>query len=137
MNSEEYLKAQEAEDSRKVHILMRDCSQSRENTLVVLRSLIALEYVLHRLIRINSVEDFASNLDTVLNVIARAKEQISLIIPDAAGNLGEVFDMSDLMVLDAATVSSEALASKEAEKILEEASKIAERKMKELFLNLY
>lgn len=132
--------AQTAKDFDRAKIYANECSQIRNMLKVVLCSQMALERVALRLETIEEFGDIANTMGPVVGVVKALKGKLAGVIPEISHELGMVGEDLNDLVLEAgqATGSSYSFEAygAESQKILNEASTIAEQRMKEEFPEL-
>lgn len=127
-------------DSARASIYANECAEVRKMCQTILRSQFAIEQVVLRLETVEEFGDIMAEMSPVAGVINSIKGNLSGVIPEVSGRLGEIGDTLNDLVMDAggATESSFNVISsgEEAERIIADANAIAEQKMKEKFPTL-
>jgi len=117
-----------------------ECVEIRKIARMTLASQLALERVTLRLETVREFGDIAFNMNQAAKVVSLIKDNLSNIIPEVASKLDEVNDsLQDLIVeVGEATEGSLTMASsgEDAEKVLKEATVLAEQKLKDSFPEL-
>jgi division protein CdvB (Snf7/Vps24/ESCRT-III family) len=131
------VEAQLSKDTARAAMYAEECSEIRKIAKITLQCQLSLEKALFRLEAAQEFGDLAHNMVPVANIMGTLKNQISGIMPEVSSELGYIGEMLGDIVLEAGTstvgtMGSE-VSSAEAQNILNEASTIAEQKMKEKF----
>jgi len=100
---------------------------------IVTQSKIALEQITTRLQTVTDVGDFAATIAPAIGVIKNVRTTLGEAMPDAQGALGEIGAQLTSIMADVGNITGtsfyQAESSEEANKILAEASAIAEKRM--------
>lgn len=131
------VKAQERKDKTAAALYANECAQIRKISKTTLSSRLALEQVVTRLETVKSFGDLASNIGPVTNIVHSLRDKLTGVVPEMAYSLEKVGEMLDTLVMEVGettgqTINLEATSS-EAQKILAEATELAEQKVKERF----
>jgi division protein CdvB (Snf7/Vps24/ESCRT-III family) len=117
-----------------------EIAELRKMSRVILRSQHSLEKVIIRLETVKEFGDVMNVLGPAINVVQQIQGELTGVVPEVAGDLAKVDEMLDTLLVEAGTVTGEALDitvhDKEARKVLEEASEIAAQRMKTSFPEL-
>ncbi|RLI25477.1 MAG: hypothetical protein DRO52_03955 [Candidatus Hecatellales archaeon] len=121
-------------------IYANECAEIRKMAKIVLSSQLALEKVILRLKTIEEVGDILTHLGPVLSIVKETKSKLTGVIPEVSHELEEITEYLNGTVAEAGltpemTPNVEA-SSEEAKRVLEEASAIAEQKVKEIYPTL-
>lgn len=132
--------AQTEKDFDRAKIYANECAQIRNMLKVVLSSQMALERVALRLETIEQFGDMANTMGPVIGVVKALKGKLAGVVPEISHELGTIGeDLNDLVTeagqATGSSYSFEAYGA-ESQKILGEASTIAEQRMKEEFPEL-
>jgi len=134
---EKCVSAQLARDNSRATIYANECAEVRKMARVILLSQLAIEQVMLRMETIEEFGDVITGMAPVTGVIRTLKGKLSGIIPEVSYELGSVDEMLNGMMIDTGEASGSSLTVNatdgESKKILDEASLIAEQKMKEKF----
>jgi len=106
---------------------------------VVLRGQLALEQVLLRLETVEEFGDFAASMKPVIGVVHSLRSQLAGVIPEVSYELGVINEDLNKIVVDIGESGGRAWEIEptgEAQKILDDASALAEQRMKEKFPEL-
>ncbi len=129
--------AQLSKDSARASMYAEECAEIRKIAKVTLQCQLALERGVFRLEAALEFGDLAHNMLPVAGVVRTLKTQISGIMPEVSSELGMISEMLGDIVIQAGTSTAGAfnaeVTSSEAQGIMNEASAIAEQKMKEKF----
>ncbi len=132
--------SQESKDVQSAVMYANECAQVRKIAQTIVSSQLALEQVVLRLDTVRDFGDIALEIMPAAAVIHTVKGRLSGIIPEVSMHLGTISQTLDTLVLEAGEATSQswnALSSGEdADKVLAEASMIAENKVREGFPEL-
>jgi len=134
------VRAQESKDSQTAVMYANECAQVKKIAQTIISSQLALEQVVLRLDTVKDFGDIAAELMPAASVIRSVKGRLSGVIPEVSMNLGTISQTLDSLVLEVGEATSSswnAMSSGEdADKVLAEASMIAEQKVREGFPEL-
>jgi len=137
---ERVVEAQMSKDYTRAAMYANEVAEIRKITKQLLTTQIALEQVSLRLETITELGDVYVNLIPVMGVISELKTTLKGVMPELSIELAELGDGLQEVVIEAGEfggVSAVGVASSpEARKILDEASMVAEQRMKEQFPEL-
>ncbi len=137
---EKVVSAHIMKDPARAAIYANEVAEVRKIARTVLRAQLALEQVALRLETVRELGDVLVTMAPIVEVIRDIKHHLKGIVPEIAFELDEVDNMLHSIVLEAGeftgTSVDTTIISGEAKKILEEASIIAEQRMKEKFPEL-
>jgi len=137
---EKVVSAQMMKDSARAAIYANEVAEVRKIAKTVLRAQLALEQVALRLETVRELGDVLVTMAPIVEVIKDIKQHLKGIVPEIAFELDEIDSTLHSIVLEAGeftgTSIDTTIVSGEAKKILEEASIIAEQRMKEKFPEL-
>jgi len=129
-----------SKDVDRASIYANECAEVRRMAKVLLRSQLALEQVVLRLQTVEDLGEAALQMALVARVVRDVKSSIAGVMPEVAFNLSQIDEsLNSLMVEtgEATGISVTSITpSEEAQKILSEASLLAEQQMKEKFPEL-
>ena len=112
-----------------------ELAEVRKMEKIVTKSRIALEQINTRLQTVTEIGDFASTISPAIGVIKNVRATLGEAMPDAQGTLGEIGAQLNSIMVDVGQITGttfyQAENSEEADKILAEASAIAEKRMSE------
>lgn len=134
------VQAQEDKNSAVAIMYANECAQVRKMAQTIITSRLALEQVTLRLETVKDFGDVAAEIMPAAKVIQNVKGSLSGVIPEVSLQLGQIGQTLDSLVLEVGETTSQTWSSiasgEDAEKILEEATTIAEQKVKEGFPQL-
>lgn len=137
---EKVVSAHMIKDTARAAIYANEVAEVRKIARTVLRAQLALEQVSLRLETVRELGDVLVTMAPIVEVVRDIKHHLKGIVPEVAFELDEIDGMLHSIVLEAGeftgTSVDTTIVSGEARKILEEASIIAEQKMKERFPEL-
>ena len=137
---ERVISAQMAKDNARASMYANEIAEIRKMTKQIMGVQIALEQVQLRLETVTEVADVFNNLIPVIGVVRELKNAIKGVMPEISMELAEVEEGLQEVVIEAGdftgTSVEQAATSPEARKILQEASMIAEQRMKANFPDL-
>ena len=132
--------AQISKDSARAALYANECAEIRKMAKITLRCQLALEQILLRLETIQEFGDVAALMGPVATVVNTIRTQIAGIMPEVSYELGEVSEVLNSVAIEIGEASGQTFnfeaSNEEAQKILNEASMIAEQRMKERFPEL-
>ncbi|QGA67601.1 cell division protein CdvB1/B2 [Sulfolobus sp. E11-6] len=137
---ERVVEAQMSKDTQRAAMYANEVAEIRKISRQLLTTQIALEQVQLRLETVTELGDIFVNLIPVLGVISELKSALKGIMPEVSLELAELGEGLQEIVTESGEFtgmgSYAAASSPEARKILEEASVVAEQRMKEKFPDL-
>jgi division protein CdvB (Snf7/Vps24/ESCRT-III family) len=114
-----------------------ELAEVRKMQRMVTQSKVALEQVSTRLETVTDMGDFAATLAPAIGVVRNVRKSLSTSMPDAQSALGEVGEVFNSMMADVGQLSGFGFSlgetSEDAEKILSEATTVAENRMSKDF----
>jgi division protein CdvB (Snf7/Vps24/ESCRT-III family) len=127
--------AVQAHDQESSKAYSNELSEVRKMEKIVTQSKIALEQITTRLQTVTDIGDFAATIAPAIGVIKNVRTSLGEAMPDAQGALGEIGAQLNSIMVDVGQITGttfyQAENSEEANKILAEASAIAEKRMAE------
>jgi division protein CdvB (Snf7/Vps24/ESCRT-III family) len=127
--------AVQAHDQESSKAYSNELSEVRKMEKIVTQSKIALEQITTRLQTVTDIGDFASTIAPAIGVIKNVRATLGEAMPDAQGALGEIGAQLNSIMVDVGQITGttfyQAENSEEANRILAEASAIAEKRMAE------
>ncbi|NWG08745.1 MAG: hypothetical protein HXX80_00255 [Nitrososphaerales archaeon] len=127
-------------DAQMASSLSNELSEVRKMTKMVSQSKVALEQIEFRLGTVQSLGDVAATLAPVMGIVRSVRSGLVGVMPEAEHEIGEISGILSSILVDAGQLGGLTLnfevANEDAEKILAEASAVAEQRMKEKFLEL-
>ncbi|AWR97449.1 hypothetical protein DFR86_07735 [Acidianus sulfidivorans JP7] len=137
---ERVVEAQMSKDTARAAMYANEVAEIRKISRQLLTTQIALEQVELRLETVSELGDVFVNLVPVVGVINELKSTLKGVMPELSIEMGEIGEGLQEVVVEAGdftgAYSYSAAPTGEARKILEEASAVAEQKMKEKFPDL-
>lgn len=134
---EKCVSALQVRNNELANIYANECAELRKIAKITLHGQLALEQVTLRLETIKEFGDVMSGMAPVVSIVGIVKEQIQGILPDVSLGLAEVNESLQEVVEQIGEVGEEgfdiSIPTEESERILKEASTLAEQKMKEKF----
>ena len=134
------VKALESRDLAKATVYAAEVAEIRKIAKTVMTAKLALERVALRLETIREMGDLLVTLGPVVGVVKELRSVLMGVMPETALELREIDDLLESVIIDAGEfmgVESDVyLINEEAKKILQEATMIAEQRMKERFPEL-
>jgi len=127
--------AVQAHDQESSKAYSNELAEVRKMQKIVTQSKIALEQITTRLQTVTDVGDFAATIAPAIGVIRSVRTTLGEAMPDAQNSLGEIGAQLNSIMADVGQITGTnfymAENSEEANKILSEASAIAEKRMSE------
>ena len=124
-------------DMQHATVYANELSEVRKMGKMVTQAQLAMEQISLRLGTINDLGEIASTLAPAVSVIRNMKEGLQLALPEADKEMSEISGLLSSVLVDASTTGGISLnfdaANEDAQKVLEEASMVAEQRMKESF----
>jgi division protein CdvB (Snf7/Vps24/ESCRT-III family) len=132
--------ASQGKNTQLASMYANECAELRKMAKVVLHSEMALETVTLRLQTIRDFGDIAYTMRPVAHVVGVLKSQLEGVLPEVSMELAEVNESLEGMAVEvgetAETSFDTSASSGEAQQILQEATTVADQKMKERFPEL-
>lgn len=124
-------------DGQRASIFANELAELRKMNKMVTQSRLALEQVMLRLNTITELGEVVTTLAPATSIIRNVKSDLSGVMPEAEGEIGEISGLLSGILVDAGSVGGYSLnfetANEEAEKALSEAAAVAESRMREKF----
>jgi len=124
-------------DMQHAAVYANELAEVRKMGKMVTQAQLAMEQISLRLGTINDLGEIASTLAPAVSVIRNMKDGLRMALPEADKEIGEISGLLSSVLVDASTTSGISLnfdaANEDAQKVLEEASAVAEQRMKESF----
>ena len=124
-------------DSQHASVYANELAEIRKMNKMVTQAKLALEQIVLRLNTITELGDIVVTLTPAMSVMRSVKRGLAGVLPEAEGEIGEISGLLSSILVDAGTVGGYSLnfeaANEDAERILAEASAVAEQGMKEKF----
>ena len=130
--------ALQRQDRQRASIYANELSEVRQLGILVTQAKLALHQVVLRLNTVRDLGDAVTVISPILSVVKNVGSNLSYIVPEAQGEIGEISSLLGDILVDAGGISGNthintATTNEEADKILAEASTLAEKRMNELF----
>jgi len=127
-------------DAQTASAMSNELTEVRKMSKIVNNAKVVLEQIDLRLTTVHELGDIVSSLTPAVGVIRSIKTDLGTVIPGAESEIGEINSTLSGLLVDAGTLGGFSLnfaaANEDSEKILAEASAIAEQRMKEKFPDL-
>jgi len=127
-------------DTQHASVYANELAEIRKMLKMVTSSKLALEQIVLRLNTVTELGDIVVTLAPAMAVIRNVKSGIISVLPEAEREINEISSLLSSILVDAGQVSGTTLnfeaANEDAERILAEASAVAEQRMKEKFPEL-
>jgi len=124
-------------DMQHAAVYANELAEVRKMGKMVTQAQLAMEQISLRLGTITDLGEIASTLAPAVSVIKNMKEGLRMALPEADKEIGEISGLLSSVLVDASTTGGFSLnfdaANEDAQKVLEEASIVAEQRMKESF----
>jgi division protein CdvB (Snf7/Vps24/ESCRT-III family) len=124
-------------DTQHASVFANELAEIRKMNKMVTQAKLALEQIVLRLNTITELGDIVVTLTPAMAVIRNVKQGLVGVLPEAESEIGEISGLLSSILVDAGTVGGYSLnfeaANEDAERILSEASAVAEQRMKEKF----
>ena len=124
-------------DTQHASVYANELAEIRKMNKMVTQAKLALEQIVLRLNTITELGDIVVTLTPAMAVMRNVKQGLVGVLPEAESEIGEISGLLSSILVDAGTVGGYSLnfeaANEDAEKILSEASAVAEQRMKERF----
>lgn len=134
------VKSQEAKDSAVAIMYANECSQVRKMAQTIITSQLAIEQVALRLETVKDFGDIATEVMPATKLIHALKGRLAGVIPEVSMQLGQIGQTLDSLVLEVgeATVQTGSFitSGEDAERVLAEATAVAEQKVRSGFPQL-
>ena len=124
-------------DTQHASVFANELAEIRKMNKMVTQAKLALEQIVLRLNTVTELGDIVVTLTPAMSVIRNVKQGLVGVLPEAENEIGEISGLLSSILVDAGTVGGYSLnfeaANEDAEKIMAEASAVAESRMKERF----
>lgn len=131
------ISAIQGKNNAQASMYANECAEIRKMVLVTLRSQLALERVALRLETVRDFGDIAYAMSSVGAVVGKVRADLQDLMPDISTELGDVNDALQSVVLEVGQSTEQtfdlSVPTEESEKILKEATTLAEQRMRERF----
>ncbi|MBI2184381.1 MAG: hypothetical protein HYU39_05415 [Thaumarchaeota archaeon] len=127
-------------DSQTASAISNEVAEVRKMSKMVTQAKIAMQQIGVRLGTVQELGDIAATLAPAMGIIRSVRIGLTGVIPNAENEIGEISNMLGGMLLDVGQINGLTLnfeaANEEAQKILTEASAVAEQGIKDKFPDL-
>lgn len=134
---EKCVSALQSKNTSLAAIYASECAEIRKMAKITLYSQLALEQVSLRLETVQEFGDIAYTMKPVVGIVSTIKSQLQNVLPEISIELAEVDESLQTVVLEVGEATEQSFdisaSSDESQRILSEASMVAEQKMKERF----
>ena len=134
------VKAQEAKDNATAIMYANECSQVRKMAQTLVTSQLAIEQVVLRMETVQDFGDVAAEIIPAAAIVRSVKGRLAGVIPEVSMQLNGIGQTLDSLVLEVGEATGQSwntmASGEDAEKILSEASTIAEQRIREGFPDL-
>ena len=124
-------------DTQHAAVYANELAEVRKMGKMVTQAQLAMEQISLRLGTITDLGEIANTLAPAVSVIKNMKEGLINALPEADKEISEISSLLSSVLVDASTTSGISLnfdaANEDAQKVLEEASAVAEQRMRESF----
>lgn len=134
------LEAYQAHDTVHANIYANELAEIRRMAKMTLNAQMALEQIMLRIETASELGDITYTLLPVLGVMRDIKNSMSSVNPQIAKELGDISNLLSGLVMDVGATSGISMnfqtANEDAQKIVDEAAVVVEKKMKDTFPEL-
>lgn len=127
-------------DMQHASVFANELAEVRKMNKMVVQARLALEQIVLRLNTVQELGDIVVTLTPAMAVIRSVKSGLVSVLPEAESEIGEISGLLSGILVDAGQLGGYTLnfeaANEDAEKILAEASAVAEQRMKDRFPEL-
>jgi division protein CdvB (Snf7/Vps24/ESCRT-III family) len=132
--------AYQKHDMPRANVFANELAEIRKMEKMIMHARLALEQIVLRLKTVSELGDVVSTLAPAVSVLRNVRTGMSSIFPEAERELGSIGNLLNGIIIDAGqstglTINFES-ANEDAQKILTEASTVAEQKIKDKFPEL-
>jgi division protein CdvB (Snf7/Vps24/ESCRT-III family) len=127
-------------DMARANVFANELAEIRKMERMIMHGRLALEQIVLRLRTVSELGDIVTTLAPAVGVLSSVKNGMTAIFPEAERELGQIGNLLNGIMIDAGqstglTINFES-ANEDAQKILAEASSVAEQRIKEKFPEL-
>ncbi|MEM1995138.1 MAG: Snf7 family protein [Nitrososphaerales archaeon] len=127
-------------DMQHASVFANELAEIRKMNKMVTSAKLALEQIVLRLNTVQELGDIVVTLAPAMGVIRNIKSGLVSVLPEAENEISDISNLLGSILVDAGQLGSSTInfeaANEDAEKILAEASAVAEQKMRERFPDL-
>jgi division protein CdvB (Snf7/Vps24/ESCRT-III family) len=124
-------------ENQRASMFANELAEVRKVGKMVTQSRLALEQIVLRLNTITEMGEIVTTLAPATSIVRSVKQDITGVMPDAEGAMGEVSSLLSGILVDVGSIGGYTMnfetANEEAERALSEAAAVAESRMKEKF----
>ncbi len=130
--------ALQRKDHQRASVYANELSEVRKLGKIVTQARLAFQQVLLRLSTVRDIGDAVMVISPAMSVVRNIGSNLSYIIPEAQGEIGEISNILGDILIDVGELRGDMninleSGNSEADKIIIEASALAEKRMRELF----
>lgn len=129
--------AVQVHDEQSSKAYSNELAEARKMSKIVTQSKVALEQVSLRLQTVTDMGDFATALSPAIGVVRSVRKTLGTVLPDAQEALGDIGSTLNSIMMDVGQVTGTNFIlgepNEEAEKIMQEAAAVAEKRMVDSF----
>jgi len=127
-------------DMARANVFANELAEIRKMEKMIMHGRLALEQIVLRLRTVSELGDIVTTLTPAISVLSTVKHGMSAIFPEAERELGQIGTLLNGIIIDAGQSTGLSInfdtANEDAQKILSEASSVAETKIKDKFPDL-
>ena len=127
-------------DMARANVFANELAEIRKMEKMIMHARLALEQIVLRLRTVSELGDIVTTLAPAVGVLRTVKSGMSSIFPEAEKELGQIGNLLNGIIIDAGQSTGLTInfdnANEDAQKILAEASSVAEQKIKQKFPDL-
>ena len=127
-------------DMARANVFANELAEIRKMEKMIMHGRLALEQIVLRLRTVSELGDIVTTLAPAVGVLRTVKTGMASIFPEAERELGQIGNLLNGIIIDAGQSTGLTInfdtANEDAQKILAEASSVAEQKIKEKFPDL-
>ena len=127
-------------DMARANVFANELAEIRKMEKMIMHGRLALEQIVLRLRTVSELGDIVTTLAPAVGVLRTVRNGMSSVFPEAERELGQIGTLLNGIIIDAGQSTGLSInfesANEDAQKILAEASSVAEQKIKEKFPDL-
>lgn len=127
-------------DMARANVFANELAEIRKMEKMIMHGRLALEQIVLRLRTVSELGDIVTTLAPAVGVLRTVKNGMSSVFPEAERELGQIGTLLNGIIIDAGQSTGLSInfesANEDAQKILAEASSVAEQKIKDKFPDL-
>ena len=127
-------------DTARANVFANELAEIRKMERLIINARLALEQIVLRLRTVSELGDVVSTLGPAVGVLRSVRAGLASVFPEAENELGEIGNLLSGIMIEAGQSSGMTLnfdtVNEDAQKILTEASTVAEQRIKEKFPEL-